>query len=216
MRLEDALQKIEHPVNVTYRSFELDPSMERTVNQTIYEKLAAKYGMSLEQARVNCQNMVNMAREVGLDFRFDEMILTNTFDAHRLVMFAKTKGLMHEMTDRILRAYYTESKHIGDHATLADLADDIGLDREPVVEMLASNEMSEMVHADEQKATEYGIQSIPFFLLNGKYALTGAQPTDVFVKAMEQIIEQDGRLEEDGLKDGANCDDTGCAPPKKL
>ncbi len=204
---------MDHAVKVTYRCFELDPTSERDIKQNMYEMLAAKYRMSLEQAKANCQNMVQMAREVGLDFQLDQLILTNTFDAHRLTMFAKDKGLMHEMTDRILRAYYTESKHIGDHATLTDLAEEVGLQREEVAEMLASNEMSDKVRGDEQKAKEYGIQSIPFFLVNGKYSITGAQPTEVFVQTLQQIIEQDGLHADENS--GTVCDDNGCDTPEK-
>ena len=123
----------------------------------MYEKLAKKYGMSIEQAKANTQNMVKMAKEVGLDYQMDTLILTNTFDAHRLTMYAKTKGLMKEMTERILHAYFTESKHIGDHETLTELAVEVGLDREAVEQMLASDEMADAVRADEQAAQQVGV-----------------------------------------------------------
>ena len=177
---------------MVYKCYELNPSLERDVTYNKYEGLAKKYGISVNEAKARCQSMAQMAQEVGLDFQFDTQILTNTFDAHRLTMFAKTKGLMNEMTERILHAYYTESKHIGDHATLMDLAEEVGLDRAAVEEMLASKAMSDAVRADEQEAAQLGIQSIPFFLINKKYAITGAQPTDSFVQAMENIRDQDG------------------------
>jgi predicted DsbA family dithiol-disulfide isomerase len=177
---------------VVYRCYELDPNVQRDVKYNIYEKLADKYGMSLEQAKSNTQNMVNMAKAEGLDYQMDTLILTNTFDAHRVTMFAKSKGLMHEMTNRILHAYYTESKHIGDHETLVELAVEVGLDREEVADLLASDQMSQEVRGDEEDAKKYGINSIPFFLINEKYALTGAQGSDVFVQAIEQVLEQDG------------------------
>jgi predicted DsbA family dithiol-disulfide isomerase len=186
--------------------------MERDAGYNIYEKLASKYGMSLDQAKANCRNMEQMAHELGLDFRFDTQILTNTFDAHRLVMFSKEHGRMHEMTDRLLRAYYTEGKHIGDHATLVELAEEVGLDRGVAVDMLASNEFSQAVRLDEQEAEQYGIRSIPFFLINKKYAITGAQSTDVFVQSLQQIIEQDGLTVD---QPGVACDDTGCELPDK-
>ncbi|MGJ9383695.1 DsbA family oxidoreductase [Salipaludibacillus sp. CF4.18] len=214
-RLEDALQQIDHPVTVNYRSFELDPNMERDVNYNIYEKLAEKYGMSLEQAKSNCNNMEQMAQEAGLDFQFETQVLTNTFDAHRLTMFAKKHSLMHEMTDRLLRAHYSESKHIGDHDMLIELAEEVGLNRDDVAEMLASNDMSEEVRADEQKAQDHGIQSIPFFLINGKYAITGAQPTDALVQSLQQIIDQDELSLEANSPTGAICDEDGCEPPSK-
>ncbi|MDT8859665.1 DsbA family oxidoreductase [Alkalihalobacillus sp. MEB130] len=211
-RLEDAIQQINHPVKVDYRCFELDPNAKLDVDYNIYEKLASKYGMSLEQAKANCQNMEQTAKEVGLVFNFESQILTNTFDAHRLVMFAKTKGLMHEMTDRILRAHYTESKHIGDHETLANLGEEVGLDRELVASLLATNEFSDIVRQDEQEATQYGIRSIPFFLINKKYAITGAQSTEILIQSLQQIITQDGLIEEN--QPGIACDEDGCEIPK--
>ncbi|MBM7662120.1 putative DsbA family dithiol-disulfide isomerase [Bacillus mesophilus] len=175
-----------------YRCFELDPNAARDNKQNIYEKLAEKYGMSIEQAKSNTQNMVEMAKAEGLDYKMDTLILTNTFDAHRLTMFAKSKGLMHEMTNRILHAFYTESKHIGDHETLIELAVEVGLNREEVAELLAGNQMSSEVRADEENAGRYGIRSIPTFIINEKYALTGAQSADVMAQALQQVLDQDG------------------------
>ncbi|EDL64649.1 Protein-disulfide isomerase DsbC/DsbG [Bacillus sp. SG-1] len=196
----------------------MDPTADRDIKENIYEKLAKKYGMSIDQAKANTENMVNMAKEVGLDYQMDTLILTNTFDAHRLTMYAKTKGLMKEMTDRILHAYYTESKHIGDHDTLTDLAVEIGLDREAVQKVLASDEMSDAVRADEQAAQQIGVSGVPFYLINQKYALTGAQPTEVFVQALKKVIaEEEEKITvlNSGNEDGVVCDENGCEIPKK-
>ncbi|WP_256243442.1 DsbA family oxidoreductase [Bacillus sp. V3B] len=213
-RLEDAIKKIDHPIEVTYRSFELDPTMKKDIKENMYEVLAKKYGMSIDQAKANTENIVQMAKDVGLDYQMDTLILTNTFDAHRLTIYAKTKGLMKEMTERILRAYFTESKHIGDHQTLTDLAVEVGLNREDVENMLASDEMTVEVRDDEQTAKQYGISSVPFFLINKKYAITGAQPTEVFVQSLEKVIAED-QIVVLNNQDGAICDDDGCEIPKK-
>ncbi|WML55637.1 DsbA family oxidoreductase [Neobacillus sp. PS3-12] len=213
-RLEDAIKQLDHPIEVTYRCFELDPTKERDVKENVYESLAKKYGMSIAQAKANTERMVQMAKESGLEYHMDTQILTNTFDAHRLTMYAKTQGLMKEMTERILRAYFTESKHIGDHATLTDLAVEVGLNREIVEKMLASDEMADAVRADEQTAQQYRITGVPFFLINKKYALTGAQPTDMFVQALKKVIAEDEVIILNN-QDGAICDDDGCELPKK-
>lgn len=197
-----------------YRCFELDPTMERDNKQNMYEKLAQKYGMSIATAKANTENMVQMGKEAGVDFQFDTLILTNTFDAHRVTMFAKNHGLMHEMTNRILRAYFTESKHIGDHETLTELAAEVGLNRNAVEKMLASDEMADAVRADEETGRQYGITGVPFFLINKKYALTGAQPTEVIVNALKKIIAED-EITVLNNQDGAICDDEGCDIPKK-
>ena len=162
--------------------------MARDVKENMYEMLGKKYGMSISQAKANSQSVVQMAKDVGLDYHFDTLILTNTFDAHRLAMFAKSKGLMKEMTERILRAYFTESKHIGDYHILAELAAEVGLNRDAAAEMLANNDMADEVRADEQAAKQNRITGVPFFLINNKFALTGAQPTEVFVNTLKKVI----------------------------
>ncbi len=213
-RLEDAIKQIDHPIEVTYRCFELDPTMNKEVKENMYEVLAKKYGMSIDQAKANVQNVVRMAKEVGLDYKMDTLILTNTFDAHRLTMLAKTKGLMKEMTERILHAYFTESKHIGDHETLMELAVEVGLDQDEVKNMLESEAMADVVREDQQLAQQYRVTGVPFFLINKKYALTGAQPTETFVQALKKVIAEDQIVVLDN-QDGFNCDENGCEIPKK-
>jgi predicted DsbA family dithiol-disulfide isomerase len=188
--------------------------MGRDVKESMYETLAKKYGMSIAQAKANVERVVQMAKEVGLDYQMDTLIQTNTFDAHRLTLYAKTQGRMKEMTERILRAYFTESKHIGDHETLTELAVEVGLNREAVAKMLASDDMSDVVRADEQTAKQYGVTGVPFFLINKKYALTGAQPTETFVQALRKVIAED-EITVLNSEDGLNCDDNGCEIPKK-
>ncbi|WP_269745777.1 DsbA family oxidoreductase [Mesobacillus selenatarsenatis] len=213
-RLDDAIKQIDHPIEVTYRCFELDPNMERDIEYNIYEGLAKKYGMSVAQAKASTANMVQMAREAGLEYNMDTLILTNTFDAHRLAMFAKKHGLMAEMTERILHAYFTESKHIGDHGTLTELAVEVGLNRGAVEEMLASDEMADEVRADERTGQQYGITGVPFFLINKKYAITGAQPTDVIVQSLKKVIAEN-QITVLNNDDGMICDDDGCEIPNK-
>lgn len=188
--------------------------MGRDSKENMHEALARKYGMSIAQAKANTERVVQMAKEVGLDYQMNTLILTNTFDAHRLTMYAKHKGLMKEMTERILQAYFTESKHIGDHETLTELAVEVGLNRESVAKMLASDEMTDVVRADEQTAKQYGVTGVPFFLINKKYALTGAQPTDTFVQALKKVIAEN-EITVLKSEDGLNCDDDGCEIPNK-
>ncbi|GAE29960.1 DsbA family oxidoreductase [Halalkalibacter hemicellulosilyticus] len=210
-RLEEALKQIEEPIEVVYRSFELDPDADGQSKETIYEMLAKKYGMSLAEARANTENVKKMAAEVGLDFNFDQMVVTNTFDAHRLALYAYNKGLMQEVTERILHAHFSEGKHIGNHSTLIQLATEVGLDQEAVSALLESEEMTELVRKDEQQATEYGIRSVPFFLINQKYAITGAQPTDTFVQSIKQILEQDQPLSQKQMDGEGTCNNDGCS-----
>lgn len=152
--------------------------------------------MSLEQAKANSQAVQQMALSSGLEIHFETMILTNTFDAHRLVMYADQFGLMHEMMGRILRAYFAESKHIGDHDTLTELAVEVGLDRDAVAAMLASDEKGADVRADEQEAGQLGIGSVPFFLINRKYGITGAQSEETFINALQKVLMEESAKEQ--------------------
>ncbi len=189
--------------------------MGRDIKENMYEALAKKYGMSIAQAKANTERMTQMAKDAGLEYHFDTLILTNTFDAHRLTMLAKKQGLMQEMTERLLRAYFTESKHIGNHETLTQLAVEVGLEREAVEKMLASDEMADAVRADEAVARQYQINSVPFFLINKKYAVTGAQPIEVFVQALRKVIAEDEIVVLGDADNGVVCDENGCELPKK-
>ncbi|TGV07152.1 DsbA family oxidoreductase, partial [Mesorhizobium sp. M00.F.Ca.ET.186.01.1.1] len=123
-QLEGALSQFPNKdqVEVVYRSFQLDPTMARDTNMDMHQVLASKYGMSLEQAKGMNDRVAQQAKGVGLDYYFDTMIPTNTFDAHRLAHYAATHGKMTEMKERLLKAYFTESLHLGDHEVLAQLA----------------------------------------------------------------------------------------------
>ncbi|GJM73464.1 hypothetical protein HMSSN036_56800 [Paenibacillus macerans] len=130
-RLEKALEAFEHreEVQVVYRSFELDPEAPKDAELSIHELLAVKYGLSLLQAKESNQNVAAQAKAEGLDYHFDTAIPTNTFDAHRLSHYAGEKGKAKEMTERLYRAYFTDSLHIGDRDTLVRLAEEAGLGR---------------------------------------------------------------------------------------
>lgn len=138
-RFEEALKQFENKdqVEVSFRSFELNPEAERDINMTQNEMLAKKYGMSQAQVEASSQNLTQQAKELGLDYHLDKVVLTNSFDAHRLMHFAESKGKEKEMNERLFKAYFTEGKHIGDHATLASLAEEVGLEKSETEAMLA-------------------------------------------------------------------------------
>ncbi|NHN32139.1 DsbA family oxidoreductase [Paenibacillus agricola] len=217
-RFEAALEQFPNRdgVTVIYRSFELDPSAARDVNQNVHEMLAAKYNMSPEKAREMNQGLVTQAESVGLTFHFDSLILTNTFDAHRLSHFAAKHGLMKEMTERLLKAYFTDSKHVGDHDVLTALAVEVGLDEAAVAQVLTGDEFTAEVRSDEQEANTLGIRGVPFFVINRKYAISGAQASEVFLEAMQKAWAEDHPLtllnEPNNTEDGAACVDGVCAP----
>lgn len=187
-RFEAALQRFAHKddVEVVYRSFELDPHSPRDTSQDVHDLLASKYGMSREQAIAMNAQVAGQAKELGLTYRFDTMILTNTFDAHRLAHYAARQGKMPQMVEQLFQAYFTDSEHIGDHETLAALAAKAGLDRTETARMLADGEYAAEVRADEAEAGRLGVRGVPFFVIDRKYAVSGAQSSDMFLNALQQ------------------------------
>ncbi|WP_284140839.1 MULTISPECIES: DsbA family oxidoreductase [unclassified Virgibacillus] len=191
-KLEKALESFPHTKNVSieYKSYELNKDGEKNPGISIHEALSQKYGVSVEEARTMNENIAMQASEVGLQYHFDSMKPANTFDAHRLAKFAAKKGKGAEMTERLLKAYFTDSKLISDYATLVDLAEEVGLSREEAEEMLHSETYSFHVRADEKQAEEIGVQGVPFFVFNEKYAVSGAQPVEVFSEVLERVWQE--------------------------
>jgi predicted DsbA family dithiol-disulfide isomerase len=213
-RFQSALEQFtnEKDVEVVYKSFELDPHAKRDGNPNVYDMLAAKYGMSREQAMANTNNIAQQAKSVGLEFHFDRSVQTNTFDAHRLAHYAASQGKLSEMTERLLKAHFTDGLHVGDPSTLADLAAEVGLDREEVTQMLADeNKFASEVRADEQEAGRLGVRGVPFFVINRKYAISGAQPTELFLETLQKAWDEENPLSVvDGTAEGSVCTDEGC------
>lgn len=222
-KLEQALEKFPHrdQVEIEFKSFELDPSAPRDTDQSNHERLAAKYGVSVEQAKQMNEGMRQQAAEVGLTFNFDDVIPTNTFDAHRLTQFAKTKGQALELTEKLFRAYFTDAKHLGDHETLADIAEEAGIDRTQALSMLKDEAAyADEVRTDEALAQQMGIQGVPFFVINQKYAISGAQPSETFLQALERVWQEEhsGPVLQDLSGDnsqGGACTDGSCDIPKE-
>jgi predicted DsbA family dithiol-disulfide isomerase len=187
-RFEAALEQFEHrdEVNVTWRSFELDPSAphERTGDRA--ERLAEKYGMTIQQARDAEEGLTAVAAGEGVPFRFDIARSGNTFDAHRLVHLAETHELQDAMKERLLRAYFTEGELISDDDTLTRLAVEVGLDGQEVRDLLAGDRYADEVREDERTAGELGISAVPTFVVDRKLGASGAHPPDALLDLLRQ------------------------------
>ncbi len=185
---ETALAAFPHrdQVNVIWKSFELDPNAPRRSEHDMYGMLVAKYGGTLEDAAARVAGVVQRAKTVGLDYRMDKAVIGSSFDAHRLLQFAKTKGLGDAAKERLFKAYFTEGAHLADRPTLVRLGTEIGLDAEAVQRMLDSTDFTDVVRADEREAQEIGVRGVPFFVFDRKYAVSGAQESDHFLGALEQ------------------------------
>ena len=190
--LEKALDQLNDlDVEVTWKSFELDPNAPVDSDLDIYDTLAKKYGHDREWAIQMNANMVEMASKAGLNYNMDEVKPTNSFDAHQLIHLGREKGLQDEMKEALLSAYFEEGKHIGKKSELIDIASDLGLDETEVADVLDNNTYSNAVVKDVEEAHSLGVQGVPFFYINQKYGLSGAQPVDVFVEALTKIYKED-------------------------
>lgn len=187
-RFEHALESFEHrdEVRVSYRSFELDPAAPVGVTTPTVELLASKYGMSAAQAEDAQRQMEQRAAADGLSFRMDGLRSGNTRDAHRLLQLAGARSRQPELAERLHRAYFTEQLSIFDHASLTGLAAQAGLDADEVSRVLAGHDYDDEVAADEAMAQSLGATGVPFFMIDRRYGISGAQPAEVIGQALDQ------------------------------
>jgi predicted DsbA family dithiol-disulfide isomerase len=191
-RFEAALAEFEHrdDVRVTWRSFELDPAAPPEREGDRAERLAEKYGMTVERAREMERNLTETAAGEGLDFRFDIARSGATFDSHRVVHLAAEHGLQDAMKERLLRAYFTEGELMSDHDTLVRLASEVGLDADEVRAMLAGDRFAAEVRDDERTATQFGISAVPTFVVDRALGASGAHPPEALLQLLHQGWEQ--------------------------
>ena len=186
-KFEAAQQLFDGEVEVEYHSFELAPDTPVDFDGTPADYLSQRKGIPLEQVGPMLDRVIGIAADVGLDYNYDDIHQTNTVKAHELLHFAKSKGRQLDMKERLLKAYFVDGAHVGRIEDLADLAAEIGLDRAEVVSALEANTFLADVKADVALAGEYGIQGVPFFVIDGKYGISGAQDSQTFANALEQV-----------------------------
>jgi predicted DsbA family dithiol-disulfide isomerase len=215
-RFEQALAAFAHrdEVRVRWRSFELDGQApaERTGDYAVM--LATKYGVPVDQARQMIDTMTATAAQDGLDLRFDLARTGNTFDAHRVLHLAADRGVQDAVEERLMRATFTEGEPIGDRDALVRLAAEVGLDADEVRAVLASDRYADDVRADEQQARAYGISGVPFYVVDGRYGVSGAQPAEALLQVLETAWAEHrptALVTAGGAAPG--CDDDGCAVP---
>lgn len=192
--LENALEQtgLSELVNVVWHSFELAPDTRTNLGATIYEELGKRKGWSTEQSKQIHKQMEQRAKESGLEFDFDQTVPANSFKAHRLLHLAKKHGVQDDVKESLLKGYFTDGKNIDDDAWLVETGKQFGLSDEEVRNALQSDDIEKEVREDIESARKLSIQGVPFFILNQKYALSGAQPVEVFVEALEKVKEELG------------------------
>lgn len=185
-KFEAALEQFENKANVevVWKSFQLNPNMKTDAGKNITEYLAEIKGWSIEQAKEMNAHVTNMAKEVGLHYDFDKAIVANSFDAHRLIQLAKKYGKGDEVEELIFKAYFTEGKNTDDHSILTEIGISIGLEALEVKQVLASNQFADDVRKDILEAQQIGVRGVPFFVVDRKYGVSGAQPTAVFLETL--------------------------------
>lgn len=185
--LEMALKEFagREQVKIRWHSFELDPQAANDP-QPMLEILMKKYQKTRQETEQMMQHVKNMGKYAGLDLRLEQTLRVNSLQAHRLIHLASDHGLQDQAVERLMSAYFTEGENLSDEETLARLMDEIGLPEETVRATLESNTYTESVRADEHAAQEIGIGGVPFFLFNERYAISGAQPVEIFTEILER------------------------------
>lgn len=215
-RFEEALGKFaDHKnVEIEWKSFQLDPSIQPAPGKNVYEYLAERKGISYEQSEHMHVRVIAMAKDAGLEYNFGKAVIANSYDAHRLIQLAKKSKLGDAAEERLFKAYFTEGKDFGNHDTLAQIGKEIGLDENKVRQALATNEFSSEVDADIYEAQQIGVRGVPFFVFNRKYAVSGAQASEIFVEVLnksftewrkENPLQQLDILEGEVCEPGSDC-----------
>jgi predicted DsbA family dithiol-disulfide isomerase len=186
-KFEAGVAEFDGEVEVEYHSFELSPDTPVDFDGNTVDYLSQRKGMPVDEVKKMLTHVTGIAADVGLDYHFDDVHQTNTIKAHELLHFAKSKGRQIDMKERLLKAYFVDGRHVGRVDELADLAADIGLDRAEAQRALDAGTYTADVKADVAQAQAYGIQGVPFFVIDGKYGVSGAQDATAFTNMLEQI-----------------------------
>jgi predicted DsbA family dithiol-disulfide isomerase len=185
--LDLALEQFPHRdrVQVRHHSFMLMPELAADAQLSFDDLLVTRHGLPRSRAHSINAQVAARAELVGLDYRMDAAIVTNTRTAHRLTHHAATRGVEREMLRRLFKAYFTDGLDVGDHHVLADLAQEVGLDRDEVLKVLGGNSFQASVDADLRHAAALGITGVPFLVFDGKYAVSGAQPVEYLSRVLD-------------------------------
>jgi len=212
---EAALGNFEHKnaIEIEWKSFLLDPDIPESVeNKNVYEYLAERKGISVQQSEQMHERVIEMAKNAGLDYNFDIAVVANSFKAHRLIQKAKSKGLGDAAEELLFKSYFTEGKNISDTATLVELGKQIGLTEKDVNEALSNQDFQFLVNKDIEEARAIGVSGVPFFVFDRKYAVSGAQPAESFLGALTQSVnewKQANPTKLQNLSEGDSCDVNG-------
>jgi protein disulfide-isomerase len=214
-RLENAINQFGHQeaIEIEWKSFQLDPNFIASEDDNLVEHLAEKYRKDKDWAIEMLENMTQNAANSGLEFHFEKSIMANSFNAHRLLHLAKQKQLGSELKELLFKAYFTDGQDVNNKETLKQLGIQVGLHANEIDEVLNSNSFSKEVEEDMLTAQKIGIQGVPFFVFDNKYAVSGAQHVETFVKTLEKVWEEgqfDSKITILSSTTGDSCGIDGC------
>ncbi len=214
-RMEEALQLFDHKdaVEIEWKSYQLDANFVASPDDNTVDHLAEKYGKGRDWAETMVENTTQHAKTVGLDFHFEKAILANSFNAHRLSHLAKKHNLGNDLEELLFKAYFTEGKDVNDLNILTELGLEVGLEAEEIKEVLYSDAYANDVKQDIKVANEIGVQGVPFFVFDNKYAISGAQPATAFLQTLEKVWEEgkfDSKVTVLNTSTENSCDINGC------
>ncbi|MES2651202.1 MAG: DsbA family oxidoreductase [Bacteroidota bacterium] len=186
--LEKAMETLSfnNAIEIEWKSYQLNPEYHNTTNESLYDYLARAKGMTVEQAKQMTGSVLEMANQAGLALDFERSVPANSFDAHRFLHFAKTKGLQNEAEEALFHAHFMEGKDIANKEVLSGIGQTLGLIKQEIDKALAGDDFTEAVKYDSYESQQIGIRGVPYFVLDRKYALSGAQPVEAFKAAITQ------------------------------
>lgn len=213
-RLKNAITElgVGHEVEINYRAFELDPNAPVKPQGETVERLAAKYGMTLEEAKKKVESIEKLGRDLGIDFRFGKAKSCNTLDAHLLMKFAEDnyeKAVVEALNEALFAANFTENKVLSDRKVLIDIAEKVGIDPVQAKEVLDQGLYTNQVRYDEQQATSMGVHGVPYMVFDGEFAVPGAISTDDCKTCLRDMLSK-VKEKPQNMK-GAECDEKGCS-----
>lgn len=195
-------------IAITWKSFQLDPTLPQKEEMTHEQYLIERKGLPKEQVHSLLDQVTQSAKQAGLDYHFEKIVTVNSFNAHRLIQMAKTKGLGDMAEERLFKAYFTEGLDIASGATLSRLGKEMNLTEDEIQEALTNEAYAGKVNGDIYEAQQIGVRGVPFFVFNRKYAVSGAQPAGAFTQTLDKAFEE-WRKENPGasleITEGASC-----------
>lgn len=211
-RFEQALNefKQKNEVEVIYKAYQLNPNAPKQMVGDAVQTFAKSHGMSANDAKQRLKMFEQNAKSVGLTYNYDIIQMTNTFDAHRVAKYANQFGLEPKLTTRLMKAYFTDGKNVADKNTLIELSVEVGLNEEAVRKVIEENQFADQVKSEMMEARQVGVQGVPFFVINRKYGISGAQATDYFLQALKQIYEEEKPIQKLEADESASCSDDEC------